>query len=116
MRRGATGNPEPWGKTTGIKPRDLEATLAVEPASVQERWFSRLYALKPLIFGILGLFWIVTGIISLGPGWQIGISLLRQRWATGKIRSARRHRRCYRRHHCRATNFLAFSERLCSSG
>jgi hypothetical protein len=26
----------------------------------------------------LGLFWIVTGIISLGPGWQIGISLLRE--------------------------------------
>jgi uncharacterized protein YbjT (DUF2867 family) len=78
MRRGATGNPEPWGKTTGIKPRDLEAALAAEPASVQERWFSRLYALKPLIFGILGLFWIVTGIISLGPGWQIGISLLRE--------------------------------------
>ncbi|MDE5457538.1 NAD(P)H-binding protein, partial [Bradyrhizobium sp. CSA112] len=78
MRRGATGDPEPWRQATGIAPRDLEAALASEPASVQERWFARLYALKPLIFGVFGLFWIVTGIISLGPGWEIGISLLRE--------------------------------------
>jgi uncharacterized protein YbjT (DUF2867 family) len=78
MRRGATGNSEPWRQMTGITPRSLETALAAEPASVQERWFARLYALKPLIFGIFGLFWIVTGIISLGPGWEIGMSLLRE--------------------------------------
>lgn len=78
MQRGATGNPEPWWQLTGIRPRDLDVALAREPASVQERWFARLYALKPLIFGIFGLFWIGTGIISLGPGWEIGMSLLRE--------------------------------------
>ncbi|KRR08011.1 SDR family oxidoreductase [Bradyrhizobium valentinum] len=78
MRRGATGDPEPWRQATGIAPRDLQAAVASEPASVQERWFARLYALKPLIFGVFGLFWIVTGIISLGPGWEIGMSLLRE--------------------------------------
>lgn len=78
MRRGATGDPEPWRQLTGLRPRDLEGALAREPASVQERWFARLYALKPLIFGVFGLFWIVTGIISLGPGWEIGMSLLRE--------------------------------------
>jgi len=45
---------------------------------VQERWFVRLYTLKPLVFGVFGLFWIVTGIISLGPGWDIGMSLLQE--------------------------------------
>lgn len=78
MRRGATGDPEPWRQATGIVPRDLAAALASEPASVQERWFARLYALKPLIFGVFGLFWIVTGIISLGPGWEIGMSYVRE--------------------------------------
>jgi uncharacterized protein YbjT (DUF2867 family) len=78
MRRGATGDPEPWQRMTGIAPREVAAALASEPASVQERWFARLYALKPLIFGVFGLFWIVTGIISLGPGWDIGMSLLQE--------------------------------------
>ncbi|MCK1680177.1 SDR family oxidoreductase [Bradyrhizobium sp. 147] len=78
MRRGATGDPEPWRQATGIVPRDLAAALASEPASVQERWFARLYALKPLIFGVFGLFWIVTGIVSLGPGWEIGMSYVRE--------------------------------------
>jgi uncharacterized protein YbjT (DUF2867 family) len=78
MRRGATGDPGPWRQATGVAPSDLEAALASEPASVQERWFARLYALKPLIFGVFGLFWIVTGIISLGPGWEIGMSYVRE--------------------------------------
>jgi len=78
MRRGATGDPGPWRQATGIAPRDLEAALASEPASVQERWFARLYALKPLIFVVFGLFWIVTGIISLGPGWEIGMAYVRE--------------------------------------
>jgi len=78
MRRGAAGDPEPWRQMTGLRPRDLEVALAREPASVQERWFARLYALKPLIFGVFGLFWIATGIISLSAGWNIGMSLLRE--------------------------------------
>lgn len=78
MRRGATGDPDPWRQITGMTPRDLEAAFSSEPASVQERWFARLYVLKPLIFGVFGLFWIVTGIISLGPGWDIGMSYVRE--------------------------------------
>ncbi|SFJ72703.1 SDR family oxidoreductase [Bradyrhizobium sp. Gha] len=78
MRHGATGDAEPWRRTTGLRPRDIEGALAREPASVQERWFAQLYVLKPLIFGVFGLFWIGTGIISLGPGWEIGMSLLRE--------------------------------------
>ena len=74
IRYGAVGDAGAWSKVTGIVPRDIERVLAREPASVQERWFARLYVLKPLLFGVFALFWIATGLISLGPGWDIGIS------------------------------------------
>ena len=68
---------------TGIVPRSLGTTLAAEPSSVQERWFSGLYVLKPLLFVMFPLFWIVTGIISLGPGYEAGVDLMRNGGAGG---------------------------------
>jgi uncharacterized protein YbjT (DUF2867 family) len=76
--RGATGDPGPLARATGVEPRDLAAVLMAEPPSVQDRWFARLYLLKPLVFVVLSLFWIVTGLIALGPGWEQGIWLLRE--------------------------------------
>jgi len=75
--RGATSEqPEAWARTTGITPRSLPAMLAAEPASVQEKWFADLYVLKPLIFVIFAGFWIATGLVSIGPGYQIGVDLM----------------------------------------
>ena len=59
--------PAPWTRLTGIEPRALGAALAAEPASVQERWFARLYFAKPLILAVLALYWIATGLVALGP-------------------------------------------------
>jgi len=56
----------------------VESALAAEPASVQERWFARLYLLKAAIFPTLSLFWIGTGVIALGPGLQIGKELMQE--------------------------------------
>ncbi|HEX9946886.1 MAG TPA: SDR family oxidoreductase [Allosphingosinicella sp.] len=70
IRRGAIGDNSQWRRATGIEPRSLAAALAAEPASVQERWFSRLYLLKPLAIGTFALFWLLTGLISLGPGYE----------------------------------------------
>jgi hypothetical protein len=78
IRRGAVGDAAAWQAATQIEPRDIEACLQRTPASVQERWFARLYLLKPLIFAVFGLFWIATGIISLGPGWGYGMALLHE--------------------------------------
>jgi uncharacterized protein YbjT (DUF2867 family) len=75
---GAIGDPKLWTEATGIVPRDVEAALLAEPASVQERWFARLYFLKAAIIGIFGLFWLGTGSISLGPGWDSGMDAMRQ--------------------------------------
>lgn len=78
IRRGAVGDPEPGTRLTGIAPQSLGAALAATPSSVQERWFARLYFLKPLMLGVFSLFWIGTGIISLGPGWEIGVAYMRE--------------------------------------
>lgn len=76
LMRGAVGDPSEWTRITGITPRSLDEALSREPASVQEKWFARLYLLKPLMIGGLALFWIVTGLISLGPGREAGAALL----------------------------------------
>jgi len=76
--RGAVGDPAAWTDVTGVAPRPLASALAARPASVQERWFAGLYVLKPVVFVVLSLFWIVTGLVSLGPGYGIGARLMRE--------------------------------------
>jgi uncharacterized protein YbjT (DUF2867 family) len=70
IRRGAAGDNAEWRRSTGIEPQSLAGALAANPASVQERWFSRLYLLKPVAIGTFALFWLLTGLISLGPGYE----------------------------------------------
>lgn len=53
--------------------KSLSETLADIPAGIQELWFARLYLLKPVIFGTLSLFWLLSGAIALfrfGPSSQ----------------------------------------------
>jgi uncharacterized protein YbjT (DUF2867 family) len=77
IARGATGNPEEMQRL-GLHPKSLPEFFASEPASVEERWFARMYLLKPLVFGVLCLFWLSTAFVSLGPGWGYGIGLMRE--------------------------------------
>lgn len=74
--RGAIGDAAEWRRLTGIEPRSLSAALAAEPAGVQERWFARLYLLKPLAVATFALFWLLTGIVSLGPGWDHAVAVM----------------------------------------
>jgi uncharacterized protein YbjT (DUF2867 family) len=76
MVRGALASPT--AQQMPFKPTHLDDALAREPASVQERWFARLYFIKPLIFGVLALFWLSTAFVSLGPGWSYGIGLMNE--------------------------------------
>lgn len=68
--RGAIGDNKDWKWATGIEPQPLGAALAAHPASVQERWFARLYLLKPVAYVTFLAFWILTGVVALGPGWD----------------------------------------------
>lgn len=76
LGRGSIGDPRPWTEVTGIAPTSLARALAATPASVQDRWFARLYLVKPLIVAVLSLFWLLTGLVALGPGWHAGLALL----------------------------------------
>ena len=81
--RGAIGDPGPWTSATGITPTGLTTALAAEPATVQEKWFARLYLLKPAAFAVFSLFWITTAVMSLGPGWDIGVALMEEGGVSG---------------------------------
>jgi uncharacterized protein YbjT (DUF2867 family) len=70
------GDPTSWIAATGIQPKSLTDILAQRPASVQDRWFARLYWLKPLAILALAAFWITTGVVALGPGRAAGIDSL----------------------------------------
>ncbi len=76
MRRGVQGDPAAWIAATGIDPVPLAETLARLPATVQERWFARLYLLKALIIGLLAVFWGVSGLIALTVAFHPAAAIL----------------------------------------
>jgi uncharacterized protein YbjT (DUF2867 family) len=65
LRRGVSGDPAPWMAATAISPASLDATLRRVPATVQEKWFARLYLLKALAIATLVVFWALSGLIAL---------------------------------------------------
>lgn len=73
---GVVGEPAPWIAATGRAPLSLADILAALPASVQDRWFARLYPLKPIAIAGLALFWLASGLIGLGPGRASAIALM----------------------------------------
>ena len=83
VARGATGDVSDWKRLTGIEPSRIGQTLEARPASVQDRWFATLYLLKPVIIASLALFWIGSGLASLGPGLPTGMTLMGQGGVTG---------------------------------
>ena len=70
------GDPAAWIAASGIEPKSLADIFAAAPATVQDRWFARLYFLKPAILAGLSALFIMTGLVSLGPGWHDGMALL----------------------------------------
>jgi uncharacterized protein YbjT (DUF2867 family) len=68
LAAGVVGDPAPWMAATGMAPASFADILARRPAGVQDRWFARLYLLKPVAVATLALFWIGTGLVALGPG------------------------------------------------
>jgi uncharacterized protein YbjT (DUF2867 family) len=76
MRRGVRGNPEPWIAATGIEPASLHSTLQRLPSTVQERWFARLYLVKPLILASLVVFWAASGLIALTVAFGAATAIL----------------------------------------
>jgi uncharacterized protein YbjT (DUF2867 family) len=65
LRRGVTGNPCSWVAATGIVPRTLAQTVGQRPATIQDKWFARLFLVKALMIASLTIFWIASGSIAL---------------------------------------------------
>uniref|UniRef100_UPI003BAD5F4A SDR family oxidoreductase n=1 Tax=Stappia sp. TaxID=1870903 RepID=UPI003BAD5F4A len=64
LEDGISGDPSAWTSAGGNACRPLEATFKALPATVQERWYARLYLLFPLMIVLLSLFWTASGVIG----------------------------------------------------
>ncbi|MCK1389838.1 SDR family oxidoreductase [Bradyrhizobium sp. 1] len=76
LRRGVTGDPSAWIATTGIAPKTLMDTIGRHPATIQDKWFARLYPIKALIFASLVAFWLVSGFIALFVSYRAAAGIL----------------------------------------
>ncbi|WP_420412549.1 SDR family oxidoreductase [Roseibium sp.] len=76
LERGVEGDPSRWLEATGLKPTHLLDALQIRPATIQERWFSRLYLLKALILPTLFVFWTLSGLIALTVAFDAASNIL----------------------------------------
>jgi nucleoside-diphosphate-sugar epimerase len=65
LRRGVAGDPRPWMSATGIVPKTLAQAVGPHSATIQDKWFARLFLVKALVIASLALFWTVSGFIAL---------------------------------------------------
>ncbi|CCE09421.1 conserved membrane hypothetical protein [Bradyrhizobium sp. STM 3843] len=65
LRRGVNGDPQAWMAATGIVPKAIDDTIGAHGASIQDKWFARLYLIKALTIASLSLFWVASGVIAL---------------------------------------------------
>ena len=79
LRRGVVGNPDPWLEATRIRPRTIRDVLIDRPATVQEKWFARLYLLKPATIVTLTIFWSASGLIALTVAYDAAVATLTSR-------------------------------------
>lgn len=76
LRRGVVGDPARWMAETGIAPRPLDALLRGRPATVENRWFARLFLLKALIVAVLAVFWCVSGLIAITVAYGAALDMM----------------------------------------
>ena len=76
MRRGVVGDPAAWIAATGIVPASFDAILRRLPATVQEKWFARLYLIKALVLVALAIFWTLSGLLALTVAFGPAVSIL----------------------------------------
>jgi uncharacterized protein YbjT (DUF2867 family) len=76
LTAGVLGDPSAWMAATGLRPQNLDEILAARPATIQDRWFSRLYLLKPLAILGLALTAIGAGAVAFHSYWTIAAGAL----------------------------------------
>ncbi|MCK1736501.1 SDR family oxidoreductase [Bradyrhizobium sp. 138] len=76
LRRGVRGDPSAWITATGITPKTLTDMIGRHPATVQDKWFARLFLVKALILASLVAFWLVSGFIALFVSYRAAAAIL----------------------------------------
>jgi uncharacterized protein YbjT (DUF2867 family) len=77
LRRGVSGDPAPWIAATGIVPKTLAQMVGTHAATIQDKWFARLFLVKSLVIASLAAFWIMSGFISLLVAFSAAADILR---------------------------------------
>jgi uncharacterized protein YbjT (DUF2867 family) len=77
LRRGVSGDPAGWMAATGIVPKRIEQTAGNRPATIQDKWFARLFPIKALVIASLVVFWLVSGFIALVISYDAAAETLR---------------------------------------
>jgi uncharacterized protein YbjT (DUF2867 family) len=78
LRRGVSGEPDSWIAATGIAPKGIAGMTGAFPATIQDKWFARLFLVKALIMTSLVLFWAASGFIALFISYDAAADILRR--------------------------------------
>jgi uncharacterized protein YbjT (DUF2867 family) len=70
LAAGVVGDPQPWMAATGIRPKSLHELLTVRPANVQDRWFAKLYLLKPLAVFVIIVATLMNAAVQFASAWR----------------------------------------------
>jgi len=76
LRRGVAGDPSGWIAATRIMPKTLAEMIGQHPATIQDKWFARLFLVKALIIASLSAFWVVSGFIALFVSYRAAAGIL----------------------------------------
>ncbi|MFG3596958.1 SDR family oxidoreductase [Bradyrhizobium sp. RDI18] len=77
LRRGVSGSPAGWMAATGIIPKTIGQMAGKRVATIQDKWFARLFPIKALMIASLVLFWVVSGFIALVISYDAAAGILR---------------------------------------
>jgi uncharacterized protein YbjT (DUF2867 family) len=88
LRDGVRGDPASWIAEFAVRPRSLDEMLERVPSGVQERWFARLYFLKPAALLTLAVFFALSGLIGILRLDAAAAVLVEAGWGPGGARVA----------------------------
>jgi len=76
LRRAVTGDPRAWMAATGIAPKTLLQAVGARSATIQDKWFARLFLIKALVIASLVVFWVASGFIALVISYDAAAAIL----------------------------------------
>ena len=75
LRRGVTGDPTAWMAATGIAPKAFDF-IGRHSATIQDKWFARLFLVKAVTIASLAVFWFASGFIALFLSYDAAAAIL----------------------------------------